>query len=45
MSDTEDPVVRRRSEPVSLGEWLLASLAIAALAGGVLFEWYRVSGR
>ncbi len=45
MSDTEEPIVRRRSEPVSSGEWLLAGLAIVALVGGVLFEWYRVSGR
>jgi hypothetical protein len=45
MADTEDPVVRRRNEPVSVGEWLLAGLAIAALAGGVLVEWYRMSGR
>ena len=46
MSEIEEqPTIRRRSEPLSWGEWLLAGLAVLALAGGVLVEWYRISGR
>ncbi len=28
--------------PSELSEWLLALIAVVALAGGVLFEWVRI---